>query len=227
MNSFNYNKDTRLKYQDTEYAQQYHKEYFEKLSLKNFAPKIIAWRECSLIAKMLRSCSTEPKKILDIPCGTGKLASVLSKFSSASKVAADISTQMVAVARNFYAGVPGFRGFIRADLTSAPFEDNTFDCVICLRLFHRVPPELRKMMMTELARMSRSYVIISFGVSGTIQNMRLALKKSLFNNLTVPYPAESGEILQLAKDLNLRVERISSVLPLFSAEIIVTFSKII
>ncbi len=51
----------------------------------------------------------------------------------------------------------------QSDILQLPFVDNTFHGVVCLRLLHRIAePEERREVLTELTRIAREWILISF-----------------------------------------------------------------
>ena len=72
-----------------------------------------------------------PQNILEIACGTGRVTrNIMNKMISNSKlVATDINPDMMALAKQ-RAHAPNVT-WLQADAQQLPFEDATFDCVIC------------------------------------------------------------------------------------------------
>jgi len=75
----------------------------------------------------------EGKHVLDVGCGTGRTACLLAKEHGCTVVAIDISEKMLdwSKERAREEGVENRVVFRVADATNLPFEDNTFDAVIC------------------------------------------------------------------------------------------------
>lgn len=93
--------------------------------------------------------------ILDVATGTGiALFEALRRWPAARAAAGvDISEGMLrqAQAKALRAGIPAV--FIQASAEQLPFDDNTFDLVICSAAFHWFPNRLRA--MREMARVLR------------------------------------------------------------------------
>jgi ubiquinone/menaquinone biosynthesis C-methylase UbiE len=85
------------------------------------------------------------KKVLDVACGTGRHAVRLAD-AGAQVTALDRSEEMLAVAR---AKTDRVR-FLRGDLDRLPFEDRSFDLVVCALVFEHV--EHIEPAITEAAR---------------------------------------------------------------------------
>ncbi len=83
-----------------------------------------------------------PMRVLDIGCGTGELASILSQGDWPIEIVGlDYSPAMCSVASDKAAGshVPHRVHFVAADSEFLPFGDNTFDMVTCSNSFHHYP----------------------------------------------------------------------------------------
>lgn len=76
------------------------------------------------------------ERILDVGCGTGELERlVLSRFRSPHIVGVDICQTMLAVARVKLAATPEV-GFETAGAEDLPFEQDSFDIVVCASMLH-------------------------------------------------------------------------------------------
>lgn len=108
-------------------------------------------------------------RVLDLPCGTGRVAIVLLE-KGYEVTCGDSSEAMLRFAKynieNFREGGQARENevdFQLCDIMSTPFEDNTFDGIICNRLFHHFTESpTRRSALAELARISRGPIIISF-----------------------------------------------------------------
>lgn len=76
------------------------------------------------------------KKVLDLGCGTGRLAPLLRKREADDVTGLDVSEEMLAIA-----GQTGmYRDLVHADVTlELPFAWNTFDMVLCSMVLVHVP----------------------------------------------------------------------------------------
>lgn len=104
--------------------------------------------------------------ILDCPSGTGRLVSIL--LSRGYQVTgADYSQHMIQNCRKnieeLNPGCESRTAYAVEDIGALKFADKMFDGVICNRLFHHYgEQETRVRVLTELARVSRGPVVISF-----------------------------------------------------------------
>lgn len=95
----------------------YAKLYDKKLEFLNSFEK-------NMLMKM--AGDVKGKKVLDIGCGTGRLARVLIE-KNADYTGVDISEEMLKIAKK-----KNTKGkFLEADIEELPFEDESFDVIIC------------------------------------------------------------------------------------------------
>ncbi|TIR21946.1 MAG: methyltransferase domain-containing protein [Mesorhizobium sp.] len=215
---------TKPRYQNLGFAERYLAGYAGRLKLSTFASYVIARREQNCIAKALETCSPLPSQILDIPCGTGKLADVLIRHNC-QVMAADISMEMMALAKTAYEGRPGFQGFVRCDVTQLPMANESFDTVICLRLIHLIPPHLRRKIINELARVTSRRLIVSYGLASRFQRIRLKLRNSITGRVSAPHPVDFSVAREDFSQAGLKLVRSFSILPLLSCEQVFVLEK--
>ncbi len=126
-------------------------------------------REKKAIARALEYIP-KGSRILDIPCGTGRLTKMLYQ-AGYTVTSADRSIEMVEAAEK------NFREYrTEVDLGDTParycqedivagttFKDQEFDAVICHRLFHHlIDPNLRLKAIRELKRITKGIILLSF-----------------------------------------------------------------
>ena len=87
--------------------------------------------------------NTEPKKVLEIACGTGRVTKHLRETLPVTTelVATDLHAGMLAVAKHNLADKN--IEFKEADAQSLPFEDNSFDLVVCQFGYMFMPDKLK------------------------------------------------------------------------------------
>jgi SAM-dependent methyltransferase len=127
--------------------------------------------------------------VLDLPCGTGRLTSMLLERGF-RVTGADSAPGMVAAARESFDARREQADldvtFEVRDIMNTGHEDRAFDAVICNRLFHHfTESETRKAALAELYRISRGPVIISFFNSFSLSAMFRKLKNRLKNRQPV------------------------------------------
>jgi SAM-dependent methyltransferase len=215
--------ELRRRYQDRRFAQQYLGAYAGPLRVKTLAAWIIASLERHHVARALRKCQPQPAMLLDIPCGTGKLAGVLGTMQT-QVVGVDLSLAMIELARGAYPA-PRFSGFVGGSAEQLPFRTAAFDTVICLRLMHLVPPATRRKILKELARVTSRRVIVSFGVATSFQLLRLKIRNAIFRGTSTPYPVRFADLRIETDEAGLHIARWRRILPILSCEYLLTLDK--
>jgi len=99
--------------------------------------------------------------VLVVPCGEGCVMLDLAQRGYAV-TGADVSEEMTRAARRAMTESGLSCPVHREDLQQLTFPDGSFDTVICFRLFHKLPTELRQVIIGELCRVSRHYVLLSY-----------------------------------------------------------------
>jgi SAM-dependent methyltransferase len=106
----------------------------------------------------------EGSKVVDLPCGTGRLLPLLTDLGF-QIVAVDSSHHMIEFARK-RTETGGFKQqgqFLVASVFATGFKDDTFDAVVCNRLFHHFrEPEVRRSALRELSRICTGAIVVSF-----------------------------------------------------------------
>jgi ubiquinone/menaquinone biosynthesis C-methylase UbiE len=96
--------------------------------------------------------------VLDLACGTGRLEERLLAMGL-HVIAADLSSQMLAVARRKASPTAALR-FLRADAADLPLRSCSVDAVIAVRFLHLLNHESRLSVLREMARITKRSVIV-------------------------------------------------------------------
>jgi len=195
----------KFAYQDKKTVETYDISRFKKIK-----GKIDNYLELWLIAKALKIARiSPPASILDVPCGTGRLTLFLSKKGYAV-TGIDISLEMVKFTNRILAKnlVNSPNNAIVGNAESLPFLDNSFDATVSLRLLGHVPPSHRFLIIHELKRVSKHYVILAYYDRLSFQYF-LRKRKRRFDEW---YPTTFREIKFELMEADLRIIKI---LPLF------------
>lgn len=154
------------------YDQQHAQHYLHKHQ-DGLARRLSNWRDQNLARQALKLAG-EPEVVLDLPCGAGRFWPMLAEREDRRILAADNSAEMIATARR--AQSPDVVARVRTFQTSAfdiDLDDQTVDCVFCMRLLHHVAdPAHRLAMLREFHRVSRDTVIVSLWVDGNLKAWR-------------------------------------------------------
>ena len=148
-----YEEQTKNAYRNKEKAAAYLSQYVEGTKWARFT----MWKQRRIIENFLEVCKFDEHDILlDAPCGTGYAGKIL--FSQPCKVvASDISIEMMELADMEY-DKSNFQGFFQADLTNSPFKEDFFKCVLVLALMHRLPEDIRKLILNEVHKLSLIHI---------------------------------------------------------------------
>ena len=119
--------------------------------------------------------------VLDVPCGEGCVMLDLAQRGYAV-TGADVSEEMLNLARQAAAASGLTCPVHREDLQKLTFPDRSFDTVICFRLFHKLPTELRQLIIGELCRVSRHYVLVSYVSAWSYTSLNRTLRVVLGAN---------------------------------------------
>jgi SAM-dependent methyltransferase len=143
---------------------------------KSFAEKYPSeysnrWRDRREKACVVECLSAIPtgSKVLDLPCGTGRLTKLLIERGY-HVTSADASPAMLKRAKENYAAYRNERGaqapeveFSVRDVLSTGFATDEFDGISCIRLFHHFSEaETRRKALRELGRICQGPIVVTF-----------------------------------------------------------------
>ncbi len=219
-------KEYSNRFKDEEYASTYNKELTINSSCgiplrRRLIGSIVTHFEKRAVSKLLEG--TEGNSIIDVPCGSGKLNPIL-RATNCNIISADASPQMIKFAR-------GNRSvdfeFVLSDIRSIPIKDKTVDILISNRFLHRIPAENHEIVLKELFRISRKYVILYFGSKTFFTSVIIALEE-LFNigNRGDIYYLTHEEILREVEQNNWVCVKKIRVLPFISTGTVYLLEKI-
>jgi len=169
---------------------QSHRDTIDQFNVPAVAAKYPASFGSSFRARRERAClltaiRTLPagSHVLDIPCGTGRLTRLLVD-AGMIVTGADSSPQMVDLARGNWEASEADRPiageqvrFEVRDVVQTGYPDQCFDAVLCNRLFHHFRnSSVRVAALSELRRICRGSIIVSFFNSFAVDGVRFRLK---------------------------------------------------
>ena len=138
-----------------------HAEDYDRGRFDDVKGRVYRWLEGRALRRALRPLA-RTDRVLDAACGTGRITSFLLREGFTDVVASDISPAMMAVAQRRLPHV----SFHQADVTSLPFDDASFDTVTCVGLLMHLDEATRLTALSELARVSRRFLVIQYGCVG-------------------------------------------------------------
>ncbi|MGZ0657575.1 class I SAM-dependent methyltransferase [Coraliomargarita sp. W4R53] len=100
--------------------------------------------------------------VLDAPCGNGRMSLLLAR-SGFRVTGCDLSDHTLENSREALYG-EGLEGsFFKRDMEALDFVDKQFESALCFRFYHHLPtPEVRAQVVSELCRVTRKCVLISY-----------------------------------------------------------------
>lgn len=181
----NYLNNTKNAYKENSIVIEYDKGVKGKYSFKTIRFRYITYLERKVFRKLLNKLNFKNiKLIIDAPCGTGKLSSIVADFNT-DILLLDISNNMLKFALKEYEKYPFLNiNFMIHDLEENIILNNNYKnsevVFLCLRLMHRVPKVIRLKMLYNIANISQ-HLIISYGYDSIFQKLRRYLRNKLFN----------------------------------------------
>lgn len=143
-----------------------------------------------------RAFALVPKthRVLDCPCGGGRVTVHLGKKGYAMS-AGDLSDSMLRITTE-NAGKAGLQVVVqKQDIEKLTFADRQFDSVISFRLFHHFPtPEIRRRAVTELCRVARKYVALSYFSPASLTSVKRKLRAALGGKKSEKYATPLSEV---------------------------------
>ena len=113
-----------------------------------------------------------PARILDVPCGTGRLSIYLA-CKGYKVVGIDLSSEMVMRTKEKLTLFDLGENITveEKDAENLTYTENSFDACVSLRLFGHVPEDNRKKIILELKRVTRGILILAYYHKNCIQNL--------------------------------------------------------
>ncbi|MEO0608422.1 MAG: class I SAM-dependent methyltransferase [Pseudomonadota bacterium] len=104
------------------------------------------------LVQAVRDSGQKYTNVLDLACGTGRfMTQTLRAMPKLALTGLDLSPPYAAAARNVINRWPR-ASVVEGMAEDMPFEDNSFDHVISIYLFHELPPRIRPKVIAEAAR---------------------------------------------------------------------------
>ncbi len=212
--------DPVLHYQEIAVAERYDRERFSSM-----AGKIFNRLEKYYVAQALRGLPLDTE-ILDLPCGTGRLADVL--LNKGYRVrGVDVSPAMLEVAKR---RVVRYRERFQAqvlDIFCLPEDvQPQYDAALCARvLMHfELPDQIR--FLRNVARLTRHRVIFTQSLSTPYHRARRGFKRMIGNQASAAHPITNSELRELLAASGLRETRRLRPSRMLTEEVIVIAEKV-
>jgi 2-polyprenyl-3-methyl-5-hydroxy-6-metoxy-1,4-benzoquinol methylase len=164
------------------------------------------------------------KTIVDMPCGTGRLADAL--LSHGYKVhGMDISAEMLAVAQARLKTYGDRFSSEVADAKHLAKDAAGYDGALCARVLMHFPLEQQIEFLTGVGQLSRGRVVINHSLSSPYQRLRRRIKRYLGHQESARHPITNKEIKQLLDGAGLREVRRYRLWSLISEAIYIVAEK--
>ena len=145
-----------------------------------------------------------PGLALDIPSGEGRMARRLDARGYET-VESDLSFEMLRLGM-LRGEKPG--SAVVGDVEGLlPFRDASFDLVLCWRFFHHLPSKSQRIVvLKELARVSRMWIIVSFFHVVSAHNLKRSLSAALSGRKGCRFATRMRDMEIAGKEAGLRVK---------------------
>jgi ubiquinone/menaquinone biosynthesis C-methylase UbiE len=210
--------DPRTHYQDTVAAERYDDARFRSLS-----GRVFQWADRRSMLTVIQELAPGAT-ILDAPCGTGRMSRLFLE-KGLKVIGGDISGQMMAVARRRIGATNGKIVFCRMDLTRLPLRDAAVAGVFSIRFLPHIPPAERILMLSELRRVARQWVVISVSISSPWHRLRRKIRDGLGLPKSVRYPVTVHDIESELRQAGLTIRRRIWTFPILSEQVLLVCQK--
>jgi len=130
---------------------------YEEKRYRKLDQRVVDKREKWVLRKILASLRDEIELLLDVPCGFGRFFTIFNEMGI-KFVGCDISTPFLSSAKEKSGGNPVVLG----NLLSLPFDKDSFDFVLSIRIFQHLEDREVVIAVKEIARVTRRWALLSF-----------------------------------------------------------------
>ncbi len=218
MNNLSY--EAKYGYRKTNTVNEYDKVRFSSLKGKFYA------RLQRNAIKVLMKAVPKGSTILDMPCGTGRLDSLL--MNEGYKIlVADVSYEMLkhTKLRIQKKHCPSFWGALALDGCAMPFCSNSFSCVLTIKLMHLIPDSTKLSIAEEINRVTSRFLIVSFSYDSFFAKFKRFSKRFISPKTIQEKSLSLADISELLGNAGLIIKKKRYIFRLYSEEIIVLAEK--
>jgi SAM-dependent methyltransferase len=203
---------------------------YERRRYRGLDQRLVHGRETRILRRLLRTIADArgddaPGLALDAPCGYGRFSGLLAE-EGYLLFATDLSLAMVrrASAPRSSNAVP--IGIISNLTQGLPFRSGAFSLVFSMRFFHHLhEPALRRQALSEFARVTREWLIVSYYQSNPLHLLQRALRRKLMRKKTRIKMIRGREFREEATSAGFVVVRVVPLLRGLHAQHIALLSK--
>jgi SAM-dependent methyltransferase len=162
------------------------------------------------------------ERVLDAPCGTGRLLPLLRDRFGGRVCWADGALAMLAEACADHGdGVPA----VRADALHLPFADRCFHAVLMFRFLHHLPPARQEQAVAEACRCSRDFVVFSFFHPCSVHHLWRRLGELVRGTASARFPVTLGRLRRWCQRAGFELHRAAADQPYLRDLWVVSFVR--
>ncbi|MBA4141437.1 MAG: methyltransferase domain-containing protein [Nitrosospira sp.] len=182
--------DPAQHYKDSAVAKEY-----DKVRFSSLAGRVFNNQEKRIIQECFQDLPRDTV-VLDMPCGTGRLAETL--LESGLKVhGTDISGEMLDVASERLAGYGNRFTAEVMDAFKLTGGERQFEATLCARVLMHFPLETQIKFLRGVGSLTRKRIVINHSLSSPYQRFRRGIKKLLGHQQSAGYPITNAEMQRL------------------------------
>lgn len=175
---------------------------YDKVRFTSLSGRVFNFLEKRAIAKCFSGLA-KGKTIVDIPCGTGRLAETL--LNAGYKVhGMDISAEMLEVAKKRLKFADSRFTTEVADAKKTDGEHASYDAALCARVLMHFPLAGQIEFLKGVARLSESVVVINHSLDSGYHRLRRRFKGVLGHQPSANFPITNRDIKSLLQASGLR-----------------------
>jgi 2-polyprenyl-3-methyl-5-hydroxy-6-metoxy-1,4-benzoquinol methylase len=199
------------------YTKETSKKYQQRKPSKHRAEMRVLDRAFKLIPKT--------HKVLDVPCGGGRVTIHLSK-KGYEVSAADLSEDMIEIARQALADNKLDCSVERQDVEKFTLRDRSFDTIVSFRLFHHFPnPEIRQRVAKELCRVAAHNVVLSYFSPNSWTSVKRKLRAARGGRKSDKHATSLAEVEEYFKQAGFRLVKNFARAPLIHTLHVAVFER--
>lgn len=112
--------------------------------------------------------------VLDCPCGSGRFSNLFTQYKL---TCGDLSDRRLEAAKKLVHG--NDVRFLHCDIFQTPFEDSSFDFVLCAFVLQHFTKDQYPIVFQELSRITKSWLLITYNTDFSPLNFRRSYKTTL------------------------------------------------
>jgi 2-polyprenyl-3-methyl-5-hydroxy-6-metoxy-1,4-benzoquinol methylase len=181
------------------------------------------------MALVKRAMARLPRQssVLDIPCGAGRITIMLERLGF-NCAGADIGDGVIDAARSAVRLAGLDAPVEKQDLEQMSYADQSFDAIVCFRMFHHFPsPDIRRRAVSELCRVAKNYVLISYFSPYSITSVKRKIREGLGGKRSRQNATPLREVTGYFSEQGFTLENNLAQMPFVHTLHIATFRRII